>query len=806
MNSLPLFLPLTCLVELVVAGPLGKEPYPMPPSVLQALSSRGTLVLEAAMKSALLALERALAEHSRQLQECDDCVPCLFVDCGNHTRECTSPGSPSGSQADCEAVLQAQATPEQPARNWALSKACAPYRHLCSGWERGSAGCLRLMAEHCQLRLQECRLESDMDYLNTVADQSVPGVCGRRGVPAPNVTTVQGKIVGGHRAWHGAWPWLVSVRLNEELMCGGVLVGELWVLTAAHCFAGSRNELAWSVVLGDYDLTKSDEGERAVPVSRILSHPKFNPKTFHNDVALLELSSPVVPSAWVTPVCLPDRPADPAVGTLCNIVGWGSVYEDGAAADVVMEARVPVLAQDICRSTLGRQLFTSAMFCAGYLSGGIDSCQGDSGGPLTCWDPLSERYVLYGITSWGDGCGAPGKPGVYTRVTAFTDWIHQQIQNLPSSREPSCFELLALTQLPQEKQWEELSRLCAFFHATESRVPSPLSDSRALHLKATKRSARRRSNSVNCAPTPRLCWSSCTGPKSFSGLKSTSRSSHIPFRNSWSKFTGASFLLGCGGNPQGSDPESVIAEGEEGGKRGVKMQKREAQTLQKRSPATAHPSFASLFQGTGPSLDDWVQTLTAMTEGSRIGSSGEEQLFLQQADGRMEELQAQGWLFIQQLRRELSPEGAFPDVELEQEVAGASPASNKSLEGGTQRWREKRSRGASPEGEKDHSFPKVASAAGSNCPGLNESTQQVQSVRELYCWILQVPERDLAMTFQEILVDLNSKNSKGLFRARIRAVVGGKAVTFAGLVGLANDSLYRSMPGLVALALESLKT
>lgn len=134
------------------------------------------------------------------------------------------------------------------------------------------------------------------------------------------------------------------------------------------------------------------------------------------------------------------------------------------------------------------------------------------------------------------------------------------------------------------------------------------------------------------------------------------------------------------------------------------------------------------------------------------------------------------------------------------------------------------------------------------CPGLNESEVRVGAVRELYAWVLRVPEADLAMTFQEvsapsgcsephtlaarqchpparhcptahgspgthgavvspqILVDLGSKNTKGLYRAQVRATVGGRPTAFTGLVGLESDSLARSMPGLVALALEALKT
>uniref|UniRef100_A0A6J0V2N5 Serine protease 56 n=1 Tax=Pogona vitticeps TaxID=103695 RepID=A0A6J0V2N5_9SAUR len=493
---------LVCLTEAALAAPLAKELYPMPPSVLRekvshipvenqveykALSNRGTLVLEAAMKNALLATEAAVSEHRRRLQQCEACTLCLFGDCGNWTQECSPSDAPPDALPSCEAVLGAQTIPEQPARNWALSKVCAAYRHLCTGQARDPDGCIHLMASHCQLRLQECRLESDMDYLNTVADQSLPGLCGQQRVPAPNATMAKGKIVGGSPSWPGAWPWLVSVRLNGELMCGGVLVEDAWVLTAAHCFAGSKNELAWSVVVGDYDVTKPDEGERTVPVSRILSHPKFNPKTFHNDVALLELSSPATLSAWVTPVCLPERPTEMGPGMLCYIIGWGSLYEDGPAADVVMEARVPILAQDICQGTLGSQLFTNAMFCAGYLSGGIDSCQGDSGGPLTCWDPLSERYVLHGITSWGDGCGERGKPGVYTRVATFTDWIQKQMEKSPSSREPTCFELLALAQIPAEKRPAEFAHLCAFYAQPCSPSASPAACARAAEEKCMTR-------------------------------------------------------------------------------------------------------------------------------------------------------------------------------------------------------------------------------------------------------------------------------------------------------------------------------
>ncbi|CAM5164134.1 unnamed protein product [Natator depressus] len=774
-----MLLPLVCILQLTAGAPVGKELHQMPASILQALSSRGTLVLEAALKSALVALEGALAEHERQLRECGECAPCLFGDCGNRSGECAPPEAPLAPLPSCQAVLEAQATPEQAERNWALSKACAPYQRLCPADDLSPDACVRLMARRCQLRLQECRLESNMDDMNNLSDQPVPGTCGR-GVVAPNATATKGKIVGGSVAPRGAWPWLVSVRLGGELMCGGVLVGDTWVLTAAHCFAGNGNELAWTVVVGDYDLAKWDEGEQVLPVNRIITHPKFNPKTFHSDVALLELGRPVAPSAWLSPVCLPDGPEEPGPGTPCYIAGWGSLYQEGPSAKVVMEARVPVLSQDACRSALGKELLTNAMFCAGYLAGGIDSCQGDSGGPLTCQESGSQQSVLYGITSWGDGCGEQGKPGVYTRVTAFADWIRRQMDKSPESREPTCFELLAASQLPAERQHAELAHLCSFY--AQSCAPPQGRAACARVAEETCRMKRRRCELRAYAQT----------------LLDFLRRAEEFFRNQvdFAFFThtlprfmeqlyGHLFparvrraTAGLGAEGQAS-PEEVLS-----------------------APSrTQPPPFLALFQAVGPALEDWVGELSAMAGGDTAPPTpalaagqlrGEEQLFLQQAEGAVEALKGHGWAFLQQLRSQLGAQGAGPPP-------GAASPLNRSAAVGDPSLRARRELGGalpSNEGPGDHR----------GCPGLQEAALQVRAVQELYRWVLRVPEGDLVMTFQEILVDLGSKNTKGLYRARVRATVGGKATAFPALVGLESDSLYRSMPGLIALALAALQT
>ncbi|XP_064020971.1 serine protease 56 [Pogoniulus pusillus] len=790
----PVLLPLLPLLHLVGGAPLGQGLYPMPASVLQALSSRGTLVLEAALRSALLALERALAEQQRQRGACGLCAPCLFPPCANITYHCPPPAVPLTVPPSCQDLLEAQALPELPHRNWALSQACAPYQQLCPP-EGGQQDCTPLSAQLCHHRLQECRMAASTLGPDVPAELCSPGSCGHRGGAQANATVPQGRIMGGSVAPPGAWPWLVSVRLRGELMCGGVLVGHSWVLTAAHCFAGNQNELSWTVGVGEHELDKPGVGKRAVPVRRILPHPKFNPKTFHGDLALLELAVPLASSPTVSPVCLPSGPGEPSPGTTCYIAGWGSLYEEGPAANVVMEAQVPLLSQETCRGALGRDLLTSTMFCAGYLSGGIDSCQGDSGGPLACQDPSSHRFVLYGITSWGDGCGERGKPGVYTRVAAFVDWLSLQMDSAPGSREPSCFDLLALAQLPPEQQPLERARLCSFY-AGSCRTPQGRATCARLAEETCHARTRRcelHSYAQTLVDLLHRAGDFIRNQFDFSFLTRT-----LP--QLLGKIYGHLFprrvrRSAPGPAVAGSQP-SPTAEA--------------PWRLPTKLGAGQPPPFAVLFKDVGPRLQDWVEALRTMVVGSTSAPtldkeqlSGEMWLFLQ-GEEVVEELVGEGRAFLTQLQLEL-------DLGTPLEAMGTQWASGELAETPRQR-RESR---AAPREKRElmpTELPGVMeeegadAGRGKSCPGLHESAVRVGTVKELYAWVLRVPEADLAMTFQEILVDLGSKNAKGLYRAQVRATVGGHPTAFTGLVGLESDSLARSMPGLVALALEALKT
>ncbi|XP_037706052.1 serine protease 56 [Choloepus didactylus] len=337
--------------------------------------------------------------------------------------------------------------------------------------QRSAQWAVKRVAMEIQYRLHECRGCANHTTpcpagprrpgppTPLLQDSPEPGPCGERPPGTANATRAHGRIVGGRAAPPGAWPWLVRLHLGGQPLCGGVLVAASWVLTAAHCFAGARNELLWTVTLAE-----GPRGEQAeeVPVNRILPHPKFDPRTFHYDLALVQLWTPVSAAGPARPVCLPQGPREPSAGTACAIAGWGALFEDGPEAEAVREARVPLLSADTCQRALGPALRPSTMLCAGYLAGGIDSCQGDSGGPLTCSEPGPRpREVLYGVTSWGDGCGEPGKPGVYTRVAVFRDWLQEQMSAARSNREPSCRELLARD--PPEEPLAAAAAPCAFY-------------------------------------------------------------------------------------------------------------------------------------------------------------------------------------------------------------------------------------------------------------------------------------------------------------------------------------------------------
>ncbi|XP_072517694.1 ST14 transmembrane serine protease matriptase b [Salminus brasiliensis] len=239
------------------------------------------------------------------------------------------------------------------------------------------------------------------------------------------------RIVGGEESSEGEWPWQVSLHMRGEgHVCGASVISSLWLITAAHCvqdtekFKYSQSD-QWEVYLGLHTQHHASEGSVQKNLKRIISHPEYDPKTYDNDIALMELDSPVTLSQNIWPICLPAATHEFPAGLDVWITGWGQTREEGSLATVLQKAEVRIINDTVCNQLMNNEV-TPRMICAGVLTGGVDACQGDSGGPMSSVDPDSGRLFLAGVVSWGDGCGRKNKPGVYTRVTKYRNWIREE--------------------------------------------------------------------------------------------------------------------------------------------------------------------------------------------------------------------------------------------------------------------------------------------------------------------------------------------------------------------------------------------
>ncbi|KAM9788623.1 enteropeptidase [Neosynchiropus ocellatus] len=228
------------------------------------------------------------------------------------------------------------------------------------------------------------------------------------------------RVVGGVNAVKGAWPWAVSLHWKGRHVCGASLIDNEWLLTAAHCVYGKNlHPHLWTAMLGLHSQLEQSDAETR-EIDRIVINRQYNRLTKQADAAMMHLTTPVNFTEFVQPVCLPEEGEDFPAGQECFIAGWGRDSE-GSPANILQEAMVPLVAQDQCQRQLPEYNITSMMMCAGYPEGGVDSCQGDSGGPLMT--VVDGHWSLIGVTSFGKGCGLPGKPGVYARVSSFIPWI-----------------------------------------------------------------------------------------------------------------------------------------------------------------------------------------------------------------------------------------------------------------------------------------------------------------------------------------------------------------------------------------------
>merc|ERR1712241_11060 len=240
------------------------------------------------------------------------------------------------------------------------------------------------------------------------------------------------RIVNGQEAPKNAYPFMAAIMRvssysnNARQFCGGSLIDESHVLTAAHCIEGfsASDVKTLRIYLGAHDIKTGSRSEHRVV--RIIKHKDFNPSTLVNDIAILTLETPARMSNSVKTVCLPTV-SSTYVNRRVTVSGWGALSEGGGQPSALHEVDVTVMSNAQCGNNYNSRIpgqIVDSMICAADYN--KDSCSGDSGGPLHLVQ--SGFRVQVGIVSWGIGCARADSPGVYTRVTKMMDWI-QRIQN-----------------------------------------------------------------------------------------------------------------------------------------------------------------------------------------------------------------------------------------------------------------------------------------------------------------------------------------------------------------------------------------
>ncbi|XDA83726.1 hypothetical protein R6Z07F_013613 [Ovis aries] len=226
------------------------------------------------------------------------------------------------------------------------------------------------------------------------------------------------KIIGGYTCIRSSQPWQAALLQGPQrrFLCGGSLLSDQWVITAAHCA-----RLILRVALGKHNLKIPEATQQVLRVVRQVPHPQYNSRTNDNDLMLLQLERPARLGPGVRPISVASSCA--GAGTSCLVSGWGTTSSPIARYPNSLQCvDINIFSDQECRRAYSSAI-TPGMVCAGVPQGRKDSCQGDSGGPLVCGGQLQ------GLVSWGmERCAQPGYPGVYTNLCKYHTWIQRTIQ------------------------------------------------------------------------------------------------------------------------------------------------------------------------------------------------------------------------------------------------------------------------------------------------------------------------------------------------------------------------------------------
>ncbi|KAK2089025.1 Kallikrein-14 [Saguinus oedipus] len=285
----------------------------------------------------------------------------------------------------------------------------------------------------------------------------------------------ENKIIGGYTCARSSQPWQAALLAGpgRRFLCGGALLSDRWVITAAHCGRlpaqtlersqvlpintffpsqelelspraeerqlglGGENALAMGkgaggqecsapqilrVALGKHNLKRWEATQQELRVVRQVTHPNYNSRTHDNDLMLLQLQQPARIGRAIRPIEVAQACASP--GTSCRVSGWGTTSSPIARYPTSLQClNINISPDEVCRKAYPGAI-KPGMVCAGVPQGGKDSCQGDSGGPLVC------KGKLQGLVSWGmERCALPGYPGVYTNLCKYRSWIEETMRS-----------------------------------------------------------------------------------------------------------------------------------------------------------------------------------------------------------------------------------------------------------------------------------------------------------------------------------------------------------------------------------------
>ncbi|XP_042637925.1 coagulation factor XI [Orycteropus afer afer] len=287
--------------------------------------------------------------------------------------------------------------------------------------------------EPCNKRKGKCYLKFSVNGSPTKILHGRGGISGYtlRLCKMDNVCTtkINPRIVGGTASVYGEWPWQITLHITsptQRHLCGGSIIGNQWILTAAHCFDQLESPKILRVYSGILNQSEIKDDTPFFGVQEIIIHDQYEMAESGYDIALLKLETTMHYTDSQRPICLPPKSDRNVIYTNCWVTGWGYTKLRDKIQNTLQKAKIPLVTNAECQTRYREHKITNKMICAGYKEGGRDACKGDSGGPLSC--KHEEVWHLVGITSWGEGCAQRERPGVYTNVVEYVDWILEKTQ------------------------------------------------------------------------------------------------------------------------------------------------------------------------------------------------------------------------------------------------------------------------------------------------------------------------------------------------------------------------------------------